>query len=420
MNCHRRRYVFALAASATYLVVCVLGDGTTGCPCLATVGSALDLYKENGNLMYAGSIYPSDYGVGCKVHDENLPPYCTSSNDNDPEWCTESFCYIDKDNCDLPLKYLSGYFPESGLYYSFQTCGNEGTFFDWFSDGDDDSYELVDLADLIETYVSTIRDIIEADYVETAAVTSACPYAVSCGCESCESNADWGEDVSFTTGTLVPKESVLDSTTCMASTLNSYFLRIAGAEYQDSSNIGFMLAGFQGDGALIQWPAIEWCPTDYDPRFRPWYAAAVTNPKVLILVIDISGSMSVNGRIELARDATKAVLRTLGWKDKVGFVLFNSVVVHSRDPDYVTDDNRITMDSWIDARVFAAGGTAFYEPLMEALDMIDADNDVDCSNVILFLTDGVASFTESNYNTVYAQASSSDVVMFTYALGSGK
>ena len=36
--------------------------------------------------------------------------------------------------------------------------------------------------------------------------------------------------------------------------------------------------------------------TDYDPRFRPWYVIATSGAKNVILIIDVSGSMSA-GRI---------------------------------------------------------------------------------------------------------------------------
>jgi hypothetical protein len=225
--------------------------------------------------------------------------------------------------------------------------------------------------------------------------------------------------VGFTTTILVPEADTdpLDRTTCMAETLRSYFLKVAGAEYQDSSVFGTLYAGFQDDGVFTQWPAISWCPTTYDPRFRPWYSASVTNPKVLILAIDISGSMA-GTRITLALEAAKAVLNTCAWKDEVGLVLFNSAVVASRNPAFVTDDERDDMKAWLDLYVTPGGGTEFVAPLTSALAMIDAEPG--CSNVILFLTDGVATFTDQNFVDVQTEAAKNDVVLFTFALGDGK
>jgi hypothetical protein len=409
-------------AATAALLGRVAADGEAGCPCLTSDGGALDPYRnDDGDLIYAGYVYPDDYGIGCKLQDENLAPYCLDSTDDNPEWCYHMFCYVDVDNCDLPLKYASGYFPASGLYYSFQTCGDTGTFDEWFNDsGDDDgTHELVDMADLVENYVLTIRNNLQDDYAEFSGVSSPCDYDSSCPCDTCEANADWGGSVGFTTTILVPEADTtpLASTTCMAQTLRSYFLKVAGAEYQDASVFGTLYAGFQDDGVFTQWPAIDWCPTSYDPRFRPWFSTSVTNPKVLILTIDISGSMA-GSRIALALEAAKAVLETCAWKDQVGFVLFNSAVVSTRSPAFCTDDERDDMKAWLDLYVTAGGNTEFVAPLTSALAMIDAD--AGCSNVILFLTDGVATFTEQNFVDVQAEAAVNDVVLFTFALGDGK
>ena len=389
----------------------------SSCPCLTTDNGLLDIYRDgSGDLIYAGYTYPTDYGVGCGQHDLDLDPYCSS--DDAPEWCTDQFCWVDPDNCDS-LEYLSGYFPASGLYYSFQTCGSDGTFYDWFNDGStDDDRPLTDLADLVENYLLTIRSSLQGDFSEFSSVSSACDSYPSCGCAECVYNSNWLESVDFSQASLTPNAvtSLTDTSTCLAETASGYYLKVVGAEYQSTANVGFVYSGFQDDGAFSQWPALEWCPTDYDPRFRPWYAAAVTNPKLLIIVIDISGSMA-GSRIGLAADAAKAILKTLSWKDRVGIVLFNSIVANVRQPEFVTDAERDLINTWIDTNVFAGGGTSFYEPMLEALDMIDADPG--CSNVVLFLTDGEASFTEDNYNTVASRVQTNDVVLFTYALGSG-
>ena len=34
----------------------------------------------------------------------------------------------------------------------------------------------------------------------------------------------------------------------------------------------------------MQWPGTDWCPTEWDPRFRPWYASAASGPKDVIIL----------------------------------------------------------------------------------------------------------------------------------------
>ena len=179
-------------------------------------------------------------------------------------------------------------------------------------------------------------------------------------------------------------------------------------------------SGFQEDGALSMYPEFSWCPTDYDPRFRPWYSTAATNPKIIVLVIDVSGSMGGYGRIELARDAALAVLDTLTWNDQVGFVLFNSGVRDSYPITACTDANRATMKTWAENKITPLGGTNFIVPLEEAFSMIEASTSSACTKAILFLTDGEADFTEENYLYVAEKSEQNNVVIFTYALGDGK
>jgi hypothetical protein len=63
--------------------------------------------------------------------------------------------------------------------------------------------------------------------------------------------------------------------------------------------------------------------TDYDPRFRPWYATATSGAKNVILLIDTSGSM-YGERLTLAKDAATNVVNTLSNSDFVGVISFGS------------------------------------------------------------------------------------------------
>jgi uncharacterized sporulation protein YeaH/YhbH (DUF444 family) len=61
----------------------------------------------------------------------------------------------------------------------------------------------------------------------------------------------------------------------------------------------------------VEWPVVENCYNDFDPRFRPWFANTATGPKDVIIIIDTSGSMQTAGRITLAKNAAKKILDTL-------------------------------------------------------------------------------------------------------------
>ena len=206
---------------------------------------------------------------------------------------------------------------------------------------------------------------------------------------------------------------------CLANSAHAHFSHIAGVEYQDTGHVAYLYGGFQGDGSYMQWPGINWCPTTYDPRFRPWYSASTTNPKIIILVIDCSGSMVRSSRMTLAKRAAKGVVKTLTWVDQIGFVLFNGNVKDSRAPVYLRTESDIdAVNQYIDDNFVASGATAFFKPLIEAIALINNAPAI-CTRAILFLTDGIAPFTESNYETIKASAATSDINIFTFAIGEG-
>ena len=62
----------------------------------------------------------------------------------------------------------------------------------------------------------------------------------------------------------------------------------------------------------------------YDPRLRPWYVAATSGPKDVVIVIDVSGSMGANNRTNITKTAVKSVLTTLTINDYVSILTFQS------------------------------------------------------------------------------------------------
>ncbi|CAN0013511.1 unnamed protein product, partial [Laminaria digitata] len=61
----------------------------------------------------------------------------------------------------------------------------------------------------------------------------------------------------------------------------------------------------------------------YDPRIRPWYVAASSGPKNVVIVLDVSGSMSQYGRLDLAKEAAETVISSLGADSFVNVVAFS-------------------------------------------------------------------------------------------------
>ena len=62
----------------------------------------------------------------------------------------------------------------------------------------------------------------------------------------------------------------------------------------------------------------------YDPRRRPWFVAASSGPKDVVIIVDTSGSMNDYGRMALAKEAAITIVDTLTVADRFAVVAFNS------------------------------------------------------------------------------------------------
>lgn len=173
----------------------------------------------------------------------------------------------------------------------------------------------------------------------------------------------------------------------------------------------------------------------FDPRNRPWYVAATSGPKNVILVIDVSGSMRQLLRLDLAKEAAKTVVNTLTNFDFVGVVTFsNSATTQRVNGNNImvpaTNENLLTLETVID-QLTAAGGTNFEAAFTEAFSLLarskQDEADSGCHTAILFLTDGnptAGSITtegglRDHVNTMNRNPDGSQkAVIFTFTLGS--
>jgi hypothetical protein len=73
----------------------------------------------------------------------------------------------------------------------------------------------------------------------------------------------------------------------------------------------------------------------YDPRIRPWYVAAASGPKDVVLVIDGTNSMArIDGALKVTREAAIAVVETLNVDD------FFTVIAFTNDVYVLLEGNR--------------------------------------------------------------------------------
>lgn len=82
----------------------------------------------------------------------------------------------------------------------------------------------------------------------------------------------------------------------------------------ESSDVKWLYYGSQ-EGVLANFPNFLWPGGDqstasklYDPRLRPWMMTAATGPKNVVFILDKSGSMAQQGRIQALRTTFSAVI----------------------------------------------------------------------------------------------------------------
>lgn len=191
--------------------------------------------------------------------------------------------------------------------------------------------------------------------------------------------------------------------------------------------------GGQYTGLFAQYPATVkttcWCDS-YDPRYRPWYSAAVTGPKDMILVLDVSGSMKEEGRMDIMKNGAIAQLDTMTFLDYIQVVSYSSdAKAQGTRLLQGTDENKQLLREYIE-QLSPGGRTNGQKGLTLAFEIFKnsaTDSKTSgCLRIISFLTDGIMSdidtgdlswlVTEQN-NMVNANLGKAHI--FTYALGSG-
>ena len=108
--------------------------------------------------------------------------------------------------------------------------------------------------------------------------------------------------------------------------------------------------------------------------------------KRIVFVIDTSGSMGDDGKIDQAKDALRFCLRQLDEDDRFGLITFSDEVDILTDS--LEDADSSAVDEAVDQvkEIEAKGGTNIDEALEEALQMLDEDDEAPA--YVLFLTDG--------------------------------
>ena len=153
------------------------------------------------------------------------------------------------------------------------------------------------------------------------------------------------------------------------------------------------------NGIMKSYPSTKVDCGNYDPRYRPWYVAATSGRKNVIVIMDVSGSMGEGNpsRISLAKEAASSVINTLGPADTAAVITFatHADSVHFSKIVQATTYNKNRLLEKIDY-ISANGATDYEKAFRKAFEMLEQANKDEfgailCDetvNVFLFLTDG--------------------------------
>jgi uncharacterized protein YegL len=195
------------------------------------------------------------------------------------------------------------------------------------------------------------------------------------------------------------------------------------------------------DGHFRQVPALHQAQCGcFDPRQRPWFVAASSGPKNVVLVIDVSGSMDDESgmRMETTREAAVTIVDTLTVADSFTVIAFSSEAYQLGGTSYLLEANSTNKER-LKAEINKlepGGATNFLAAFTTAFDAIDntvANEETTKQRIaILFMTDGKIGENMNadgkeeetkkvidlvNERTNKLSEISRDVTIFTYSLG---
>lgn len=162
-------------------------------------------------------------------------------------------------------------------------------------------------------------------------------------------------------------------------------------------------------GVFRLYPGREWDINfagffnDYDPRVRPWYIAATSGPKDVVIILDCSLSMADNGKFVIAQAVAKTVIDTLTKQDYVNVIcarashwdvvgkwFYRSTNVLSCQQDRMVPATTAYRKDLIE-KVYklVPSGTSELEKGFElAFNLLQGKARTGCQSLIVFVTDG--------------------------------
>ena len=141
-------------------------------------------------------------------------------------------------------------------------------------------------------------------------------------------------------------------------------------------------------------------------------------PRDIVFVLDKSGSMMHEKKMEQAKQALRHCLGELSPQDRFGLIDFATTVNRYRDQLMPATDEQIKhAKGWV-ADQYAGGGTAIHEALTAALEM--RPDDSDRMFTVVFFTDGQPTIGETNTDKILADITNKNTAntrIFTLGVG---
>jgi Ca-activated chloride channel family protein len=145
-------------------------------------------------------------------------------------------------------------------------------------------------------------------------------------------------------------------------------------------------------------------------------------PANILLVLDTSGSMNEEQRLDRAKAGLDVFFRNVEPQDSVGLTIFSEKVQPLVAPAPLNKSGNELRSRVRD--LIAEGGTAFYDATVEAFDAVRAQKATDRINAVVLLTDGEDTDSQQSADDVVAHLegqgdSANRVRVFTIAYSSG-
>ena len=255
--------------------------------------------------------------------------------------------------------------------------------------------------------------------------------SAGCGCETGRT-VDSSNSVVKSSPQLGASPYSVKRTACEAKHVDATLRNLYGSMIEEG-DAKWLFYG-SNDGVLINFPGIVWdedvadnaCGASYDARIRPWHMAGATGPKNLVLILDTSGSMQLQNRLSLLKNAAKAVLDATTFADFVGVVQFDSdadtfagLTTLARAMPGFKDELAQYVDGFR-----PSGGTNMIAGMERAFKLVDDSRgksyEAGCHTTYVLVTDGEwAADPQATITARQASSAGADEHFFVVGLGSG-